>query len=115
MTRKIVKRSTFFKNKYLKDNLLCQICAKSEETQIHIFECEIFTGGEHFVYVFSSTIHDFLLGSVVAELEARDLVRLLAVAEPELIRLWWLLLRRSIVLAPRCCRLTLKLAPPPRK
>ena len=41
MTRKIVKRSTFFKNKYLKDNLLCQICAKSEETQIHIFECEI--------------------------------------------------------------------------
>ena len=30
-----------FRNKYSKDNLLCQICAKSEETQIHIFECEI--------------------------------------------------------------------------
>ena len=30
-----------FRNKYSKDNLLCQICAKSEETQIHIFQCEI--------------------------------------------------------------------------
>ena len=52
---------------------------------------------------------------MVAELEARDLVRLLAVAEPELIRLWWLLLRRSIVLTPHRGRLTLKLTPPPRK